>query len=591
MNVACSNFRASASYTIVIFHSCFSQLSSSINTKSTAEYDNIPNSLPSFLWLIRDSLLQLPAGVEDPTEYLKKCVLRRSENLTPTSEDCIVSAIIRLFPSIECRTLPRPSVDPKIVTSMSENVDLLEPAFKEELSVLVDYIRKGLKVKSFADKQCSDGTILKESVEIFVKAVNSNGGLDLETTYFTAAETALFHFSQQLIAEYKKEMENSLEGKYPVEELSDDRSLETLQSIHVSVAASKVEKFEQKLDHLFPSTSDEEDCAVMDERRKMLMTSLKDGICKFSNSIEDGVSQSIPIEDGALLLFKKKNYIASKRQCQEVALKPFREFRFKQSLFTKDSDFEAAFSAVETAYYARAVGPAKADVFREEKGDLDSRIKTFAAQPTNLQAVGMGKDMIKLQWVETSHPGAIAYHEVQLTHATNAPRVLDEHFSNQNYAIVTKLKSNTEYMFWVRGISVSGSRSKLSEPCKSSTTSSGLGRGAAVLGWFALGFIASPAAGLATVPIGGPLSMLGGALAAPVVAVVAAKRAYTKHGPKGDLEAPPTTIEPCSDEVSPQNGESQDDESQPPPTENPSTEELQTPSLSGTINTAYLDIL
>ena len=551
-------------YYFVIFLSCFSQLSSSLDTKSTE--DNIPNSLPSFLWLIRDFQLQLPADVKDPTEYLKKHVLCRSENLSPTNEDCIVSAIDRLFPSVECRTLPRPSADSKIVTSMNENVDLLEPAFKEELSVLEDYIRKSLKVKSFADKQCSDGMILKESVEIFVHAVNSNSGLDLETTYFTAAETALFHFSQQLIAEYKKEMENSLEGKYPVEELSDDRSLETLESIHVRVAATKIEKFEQKLDHLFPSTSDEEDCAAMDERRKMLMTSLEAGICKFP---ERNV-----IEDGALHLFQRKNYDASKHQCQEVALKTFKEFRPEQM---KGSNYQNALSDVETAYKAQAIGPAKNDVLKEQLGDLDDRKENFAAQPINLQAVGMGKDKIKLQWVEMSHPGAIIKYQVQLTHGTDAPHVVFETLSNQNYAIITELKSNTEYIFSVRGISKNGFISKYSEPCTSSTTSSGLARGAAVLGWFALGFAASPAAGLATVPVGGPLSLLGGALAAPVIAGVVAKRAYTKRGPIGNLKALPTTTETCSEDVSPQDSDNQDDESQLPSSENAS---LHTPSDS-----------
>ena len=436
---------------------------------------------------------------------------------------------------------------------MSENVDLLEPAFKEELSVLVDYIRKGLKVKSFADKQCSDGMILKESVEIFVRAVNSNSGLDLETTYFAAAETVLLNISQQLIAEYKKEMENSLEGKYPVEELSDDKSLETLQSIHVSIAESKVEKFKQKFDHLFPSTSNEEDCVAMDERRKMLMTSLKDEICKFS---ERNV-----IEDGALHLFQKKNYNASKHQCQEVALKTFKEFPLERM---NDNDYQDALSDVQTAYFAQAIGPAKGDVFREQLSNLDERKKIFAAQPINLQAVGMSKDKIKLQWVETSYPGVITNYEVQFKHGTNAPHVV-ETSSNQKCAIVTKLKPNTEYIFQVRGISKTGYLSKFSDPCTSSTTCSGLARGAAVLGWFALGFAASPAAGLVTIPVGGPLSLLGGALAAPVIAGVAAKRAYTQHGPIGNLKADKVSLE------------NQDDESQLPSAGNASIGDLLTP--------------
>lgn len=40
------------------------------------------------------------------TEYLKARVLMQSNSLSSTDQDEIVGAILRLFPSVECRLLP-----------------------------------------------------------------------------------------------------------------------------------------------------------------------------------------------------------------------------------------------------------------------------------------------------------------------------------------------------------------------------------------------------------------------------------------------------------------------------------------------------
>ena len=132
--------------------SCFSQLSSSLLTDED-EYDSISKNFPHFLWLIRDAQLDLPAGVDSPTAYLKKNVLRRSSNAKPTKEDCVVSAILRLFDPIDCHTLSVPSARPDVLSSIVSNENLLSPEFKAELQDLIDYLKQKLQVKSLCGRQ------------------------------------------------------------------------------------------------------------------------------------------------------------------------------------------------------------------------------------------------------------------------------------------------------------------------------------------------------------------------------------------------------------------------------------------------------
>ena len=202
----------------------------------------ISKNFPHFLWLIRDAQLDLPVGVDSPTAFLKKHVLRRS---TKKKSDYVVDAIHRLFSSITCHTLSSPSADPDVLSTIVEKQDQLCPEFKAELKELIGNIKQHLRVKSLCGRKCKNGTMWGELVRKFVDLVNRDDQLALTSTYVTAAESALLKLSQKLVEEYRCEMQQRTAGKFPMEEYSSDPSVETLLSIHHSVFHRKLEAFEK----------------------------------------------------------------------------------------------------------------------------------------------------------------------------------------------------------------------------------------------------------------------------------------------------------------------------------------------------------
>ena len=517
------------------------------------QYDSIYSNFPDFLWLVRDAL-ELPTrdGQQiPPTDYLKKYVLVRSSSRKLTNLDEIVSAILRLFPSLECRTLPRPSADPKIVTNMEEKEDLLEPAFKEELCRFVEHVRSKMRVKKLPNMHCSNGPIWAELLIKHVESVNSDEEVVLGNMYVTAAESALLKLSQRLVASYKKEMEKATRGKFPMEECSENVESvgqseatcpsEALLTIHNRVMEPGIRRFQKEIDSFLPIASSEEDASV-EERKKNLLRSFKEEICLLS----ENESKELRIVGGALHRFVLENHRASRQQCQRLELALFRNVRCMiQDAATKQSkvDFSKELTEAERNYYTQAIGPAKDEVYHEVRQKLseDSRdlIHTLPGIPKDLYSTGEDSDKIKLQWTETSHHrDAVDYYQVQKMSGNDNWKVLPDRF-HATTAIVHNLKSNKEYQFQVRGVGKTGIIGNWSDSHSCSTTVGSVSRGVAAFGTFLGGMVACPVAGLLAAPIFGPVSIVGGVIAAPVAAAVLARNVARKYGPQGELQTPP----------------------------------------------------
>ena len=539
---------ATALYAVIVskvynvkYFSCFSHLSSLIATRELDEdqYDRISDNFPDFLWLIRDALeLPLSEGKKlSPTEYLKKRVLVRSNSRQSTDRDEVVSAILRLFPSVECRTLPRPSADPHVVTNMEQRHDALEPAFKEELTKLVCFIRCKCKVKKFFGMQCNNGTIWAEFVTKHVDLVNSDNDLMLDNMYITAAESALSNLSQRFITEYKKEMEEALHGRLPMEEHSqDDAGIEeTLLSIHNRIVGPKLEKFKKEIEHFLPMASDGSNLSLV-RKKEELMHAFASEICQLSDSTGGRVVA------GILHRFAVENHRASREFCLKIELEVFRGVRqMLQDAATKQSkvNISQELLAAEEKYYERAIGPAKDEVCKQVRvrleNDSSDLIRTVPGKPSNLQSTGSDKDKIKLRWVETNpYPGVVDFYQVQTMSGTENWTILPDHFTEQS-AVIHNLKSNRKYLFQVRGVGKTGILGNWSDTYTCNTTLGSVPRGMATFGTFLGGMVVAPIAGLVCAPIMGPLSIVGGVVGGPILAATLAKKVAKRFGPKGEL--------------------------------------------------------
>ena len=524
-----------ANYSCDFLCSCFSQLSSSLLLNDEHEYDSISKNFPDFVWLIRDSQLDLPAGVDSPTTFLMENVLRRSANAKKvTTEDCIVNAILRLFSSITCLTLPSPSADPNVLSSIVEKQDLLNPKFKAELQDLIDYTKQHVRVKSLCGRECKNGTMWGELVSKFVDLVNHDDQLALTNTYVAAAESALSKLSLKLVEEYKCEMKQRMDGKFPMEEYSSDPSVETLLSIHHSIWYHKQQKFVSQVDYLL-SVSSEDEHAVL-QKKEAALSSFMNAICKLSDT-ESGQQ----VKDGVLYQFALENRNASRHHCRISAKQAFRKVRDAILATEKNkpkADLNDIMTTAEQAYYAQAIGPAKDEIYLQNRQELDESCKeiaeTIPGKPIQFHLRGMSKNKIKLRWNGTGCRDGTTY-EVQFAYEHDKERwlLLPDRFDRE-CAMIRNLKPNTDFLFQVRGVGSTGRKGQWSETLKCSTTVGAIARGAATVGTFIGGILAAPAGGTVIFPV---LGTIGGAAAAPIVGTLWAKKVYEKLGPQGELQS------------------------------------------------------
>ena len=371
-----------------------------------------------------------------------------------------------------------------------------------------------------------------ELLSKFVDLVNRDDPLALTSTYVAAAESALYKLSQELVEEYRCEMQQQTAGKFPMEEYSSDPSVETLLSIHHSILHHKLHKFESQVDYLL-SVSGEDEGSVQQKKAAALLR-FRDAICKLSDD-GDGGQQII---DGILHQFALTNNEASRRQCRDTAIQTFRGAR-DAILATEKNEPEADLNSIalaDQAYYAIAIGPAKDEIYLQTRKELEESCKeiadTIPGKPLELRVAGTSKDIIKLRWKGTGCTVGTKY-EIQYASDGDQKRTWPGRFENE-YAAVNNLETSVDYRFRVRGVGPTGRKGPWSETLKCSTTVGDITRGVATVGTFFGGMFASPMGGALIFPVVGAI---GGLVAAPVVGVVCAKKVHKDLGPQGECDS------------------------------------------------------
>ncbi len=120
---------------------CFTQLSRSLLVQKgkSMRAEVMRKFFPHFLWLLRDVTLKVTdrAGQTiSATEFLHTRVLA-SQSGQPTE---LGKSLCSLFPSLECHTLPMPSINPKVIKNIVEQQDKLKPAFNKAVDELIQRI-------------------------------------------------------------------------------------------------------------------------------------------------------------------------------------------------------------------------------------------------------------------------------------------------------------------------------------------------------------------------------------------------------------------------------------------------------------------
>ncbi|CAI8048979.1 hypothetical protein GBAR_LOCUS26982 [Geodia barretti] len=132
---------------------CFSQLSTSLLTEcgELMSMDVRKAFFPHFLWLLRDVSLKMTdrEGKElAPTEFLHTRVLAsESGELTDLGK-----SLVGLFPSsLECATIPLPSINPRVLRDLFNHQEKLSGRFNDKINIVTQQILQKLAPKKAVD--------------------------------------------------------------------------------------------------------------------------------------------------------------------------------------------------------------------------------------------------------------------------------------------------------------------------------------------------------------------------------------------------------------------------------------------------------
>ena len=383
----------------LISYSCFTKLSKGIVVRKGQKttVNSFRPHFPNFLWLLRDAHL-VPVdehGKEiSPSNYLTQRILRLSDDFDEGSDDKVKRAIMGFFPTVDCKILPAPSVDPDIMRAIEANEHKLNPAFRQGVKELVDYLFANVSIKrGFQKSSRVDGPMLVQLTKQYVQAVNDPDSIpQLDNVW----ETVIKLRCEAVLSRLTKEYENDLEAHIkeasngcPLEDDSADAAQQdsTLMGIHRRVLGTKVRTLMNEMSHFLP-----DDDADMGLESGGLMAKLENRIVQYkTETIKDdaGVYHERKIVTGGVLhKYVRRNHDESEKYCRgkfeelytpiaQNVVSPPESYTFK-SLIEDLAQLDDKYSKV-------ARGPAKWDVLSskmkevEKEKELFKKLKGFQA--------------------------------------------------------------------------------------------------------------------------------------------------------------------------------------------------------------------
>ena len=383
----------------LISYSCFTKLSKGIVVRKGQKttVNSFRPHFPNFLWLLRDVHL-VPVDEQgreiSPSKYLTDRILRMSDDFEEGSDDKVKRAIMVFFPTVDCKILPAPSVDPDVMRAIEANEHKLNPAFRQGVTELVDYLFANVSIKrGFQKSSRVDGPMLVHLTKQYVQAVNDPESIpQLDNVW----ETVIKLRREAVLSRLTKEYENDLEAH--IKEASNDSPLEedsadaaqqdsTLMGIHRRVLGAKVSTLMNEMSHFLP---DDDADKGLDSGR--LMAELENRIVQYkTETIKDGAGiqheQKI-VTGGVLHKYVRRNHDESEKYCRgkfeelytpiaQKVVSPPESYTFK-SLIDDLTQLNENYSQV-------ARGPAKWDVLSskmkevEKEKELFKKLKGFQA--------------------------------------------------------------------------------------------------------------------------------------------------------------------------------------------------------------------
>ena len=390
---------------------------------------------PQFLWLLRDVHLAVTdkQGKKiTPTEFLHTRIL--ASECGESTE--LGSSLCSLFPSLECCTLPVPSIKKEVIRNIVEQEDKLKPGFNTAVNELIQQILQKVTPKKAIDGvSFVNGSTFAALACGYVEAINTPGALpNLEQGWQAVIRLQIKEYTDELVREYEREMKESLKGILPLEERN-------LMRIHDQKLIRKRHKLQQKVCSINPLNSGAEDL-------DLFFSQLEQEIIKGDDEEESEVV------GGALFQFTTQNYSESKQHCEELFEKFVEHFKLRDKVTeaiksSKPLNIKGEVQTIIHQYNERAVGPAASEVLEKglmELKKLEKALKKIPGCPRDVKVIGRGPDRIKLSWnPPANNPEAADLYVVSMR--VEGGEWEEVKRTKHTKALVTGLKSKKKYEF------------------------------------------------------------------------------------------------------------------------------------------------
>lgn len=423
---------------------CFTQLSTSLLTQkgATMTTDAIKKFFPRFLWLLRDVSLTITnkAGeVIEPTEYLHTRILATESG--ELSE--LGRSLCNIFPSLECATLPTPSINRDVIRNITAQEDKLKPAFKKAANDLMQHILRCVPPKRAIDGMSKlNGSMLVTLARMYVEAINTPGAIpDLEQGWQAVIRLKIKECSDKMVNDYKREMADALTGKFPMGESS-------LMRIHMKILKKVSNNLQKEIQCIDP-------LHCTDEDSQPHLRKLEQAIVRWSKGADDrGVRE---VSGGVLFQFTEQNYSESKQQCEKVFTDLMEKYKVNEKvdralMQSHVINISDEIEKITFEYALKAKGPARERVLKELQSNLNenqSTLKKIPGAPKDVKIVGRGRDRIKLAWKPPDHnTEAVESYVVSKKCKSGEWEVVET--TEKTTVLIKGLKSNEKYEFQVQ---------------------------------------------------------------------------------------------------------------------------------------------
>lgn len=388
---------------------CFVRLAEGFEVKRKAgvEVGEISQYFPHFVWLLRDVSLitcEDEGGKEmDPTDYIKKKVLSRGKGFKASKSDEVGRAIITFFPDIECKTLPSPHSDSKVMQNIVNHTNDLNPKFMEGvqqfMEKLISKVHTNGAKRGYQKGSLITGTLLCGLLEEYVKAVNDPNSIPcLDNAWQNTVDLLRNKAMDELVEKYSTTMTAKFDAAskqngidHPLEEnkTSGNSSYRgvTLMGMHDEILKSLTKELLEKVAHFGAA-----DMKGLKENSQELVDAFQIKIIKVKAKkgfTTDAKGQKVEYEGmevcgGVLLKFISKNKAMSVDFCTKLYNELFAPILLKIENDSEKYTFqqlEQDFMKLNAEYIKRAIGPEKWHVL----SDMDK--KTAETQKVNFKKV------------------------------------------------------------------------------------------------------------------------------------------------------------------------------------------------------------